>query len=82
MVEESYFLFEIIDSIARPLRIYYDNSNIIFFFKNNESGSCSKPIDIKNFAIKNHVKKQEVDIQYISIKFMAIDPRTKRLSVK
>jgi hypothetical protein len=35
-----------IDSISRPLRIYYDNSASVFMAKNNRSGSRSKHITL------------------------------------
>jgi hypothetical protein len=38
---------KIVDSIARPIKIFCDNPVAIFFSKNNKSGSRSKPIDIK-----------------------------------
>ena len=42
----------IVDSISRQLRIYYDNSVVVFMAKNNKSGSRSKHIDIKYLAIR------------------------------
>ena len=41
----------LLDTISRPLRIFYDNSTAIFLAKNNKSGSRSKHIDIKYLAI-------------------------------
>ena len=49
----------IVDSISRPLRIYYDNSIIVFMAKNNKSDSQSKHIDIKYLAIREHVKEKK-----------------------
>jgi len=43
---------KIVDTISRPLRIFYDNSAIVFMAKNNKSGSRSKHIDIKYLAIR------------------------------
>ena len=39
------------DSIKRPLRLYYDNSTIVFLAKNDKSGNQSKHIDIKYLSI-------------------------------
>jgi hypothetical protein len=62
------FIFElrIMDSIFRPLIIYYDNPTIIFMAKNNKSSSPSKHSDIKYLATKEHVKKNKVVIKHIS----------------
>ena len=43
------------DSISRPLRIYCDNSVVVFMAKNNKSGSQNKHIDIKYLAIRERV---------------------------
>lgn len=47
---------KIVGSISKPIRIYCDNSAMIFLAKNNQSGSQSKHIDIKYLAIKERVK--------------------------
>ena len=36
----------IVDSISRPLKLYYDNLVVVFMAKNNKSGSRRKYIDI------------------------------------
>ena len=48
----------VMDSISRPLRIFCDNSGVVFLAKNNKSGSRSKHIDIKYLAIREHVKEK------------------------
>ena len=40
------------DSISKPLRIFYDNLVVVFLAKNNKSGCKSKHIDIKYLAIR------------------------------
>ncbi|CAL9098155.1 unnamed protein product [Musa textilis] len=67
----------IMDSISRPLRIFYDNSAAVFMAKNNKSGSRSKHIDIKYLAIREHVKEKKVVIEHISTELMIVDPLTK-----
>ena len=42
----------IMDSISRPLKLYYNNSTTVFMDKNNKSGSQSKHINIKYLAIR------------------------------
>jgi hypothetical protein len=36
----------VVDSIERPLRIYYDNELIVFYSYNNKSSGAAKFIDI------------------------------------
>ena len=65
------------DSISRPLRIFCDILAAVFLAKNNKSESKSKHINIKYFAIIEHVKEKKVVIKYISTELMIADPLTK-----
>jgi hypothetical protein len=56
---------KIVDSIMRPIKIFYDNRAAIFFSKNNESGSKSKHIDIKYLRVRENIKRNEVFIKHI-----------------
>ena len=47
--------FQIVDSIAKLLKIYYDNSVVVFFSKNNKYSKCAKHMKIKYLAIKEEV---------------------------
>ena len=67
----------VMDSISRPLRISCDNSVALFLAKNNKSESQSKHIDIKYFAIREHVKEKQVVIEHISTELIIVDPFTK-----
>ena len=67
----------VVDSISRPLRMYCDNSAVVFMAKNNKSGSQSKHIDIKYLAIREHVKDKKVVIEYVSTELIIVDPLTK-----
>ena len=69
----------IVDSISRPLRMFYDNSTVIFMAKDNKSGSQCKHIDIKYLAIMERVKEKKVVIEHVSTKLMLSDPLTKGL---
>ncbi|PON66928.1 Bulb-type lectin domain containing protein [Trema orientale] len=68
---------KIVDSISRPLKIYCDNSAIVFMTKNNKSGSRSKHIDIKYLAIRERVKEKIVVIEHVTTELMIVDPLTK-----
>ena len=65
------------NSISKPLRIFYDNSTAVFLAKNNTNGSRSKHIDIKYLAIGEHVKEKKVVIEHINIELMIVDHLTK-----
>lgn len=67
----------IVDSISKPLRLYCDNSVVVFMTKNNKSGSQSKHIDIKYLAIRECVKDKKVVIEHVSTEVMLVDPLTK-----
>ncbi|XP_068649633.1 secreted RxLR effector protein 161-like [Aristolochia californica] len=67
----------IMDSISRPLIIYFDNSLAAFMAKNNKSGSRSKHIDIKYLAIRECVKENKVVIEHISTELMIAYPLSK-----
>jgi len=46
----------IADSIAKPLKIYCDNSTTVFFSKNKYS-KCTKHMKIKYLSVKEKVQK-------------------------
>ena len=69
------------DSISKPLKIFYDNSVAVFLAKNDKSGSRSKHIDIKYLAIREHVKEKKVVIEHINTKLMIANPLIKDMSL-
>ena len=72
----------IVDSISKPLKLYYDNSAAVFMAKNNKSGSRSKHIDIKYLSIRERVKEMKVVIENISTELMIADHLTKGMPPK
>ncbi|KAA0051161.1 Retrovirus-related Pol polyprotein from transposon TNT 1-94 [Cucumis melo var. makuwa] len=72
----------IVDSIAKPLRIYCDNSAAVFFSKNDKYSKGAKHMELKYFVVKEEVQKQRVSIEHISTKLMIADPLTKGLPPK
>ena len=72
----------IVDSISRPLKLYYDNSVAVFMAKDNKSGSRSKYIDIKYLSIRERVKEKKLVIKHINTESMLSDPLTKGMSPK
>jgi hypothetical protein len=73
---------KIVDSIARPIKIFCDNRATIFFSNNNKSGSRSKHIDIKYLRVREIIKRNKVFIEHICTELMIADPMTKGLPVK
>ena len=72
----------IVDSIARPLKIYCDNSAAVFFSKNDKYSKGAKHMELKYFVVKEEVQKQRVSIEHISTNLMIADPLTKGLPPK
>ncbi|KAL1194917.1 Retrovirus-related Pol polyprotein from transposon TNT 1-94 [Cardamine amara subsp. amara] len=69
----------IVDSIAKPLRIYCDNSAAVFFSKNDKYSKGAKHMEIKYLSVKEEVQKRRVAIEHIRTDMMVADPLTKGL---
>ncbi|XP_060216703.1 secreted RxLR effector protein 161-like [Lycium barbarum] len=69
----------VVDFVARPLRIFCDNSAVVFFSKNNKSGCRSNHIAIKYLMVTGYVKNQDVSFEHVSTNLMIVDPITKGL---
>ncbi|CAL1361871.1 unnamed protein product [Linum trigynum] len=72
----------IVDTIAKPLKIYCDNSAAVFFSKNDKYSKGAKHMEVKYFVVKEEVQKQRVSIEHISTQLMIADPLTKGLPPK
>ncbi|XP_074301184.1 secreted RxLR effector protein 161-like [Silene latifolia] len=72
----------IVDSIAKPLRIYCDNSAAVFFSKNDKYSKGAKHMEIKFLSVKEEVQKQRVSFEHIRTDKMVADPLTKGLPPK
>ena len=72
----------VVDYIAKPLRIYCDNTVAAFFSKNGKFSSGSKHMDLKYLVVKERVHKQQVSIENIRTTLMVVDPLTKGLPPK
>ncbi|XP_059654473.1 secreted RxLR effector protein 161-like [Cornus florida] len=72
----------VVDSISKPLMIFYDNSAVVMYSRNNKSSGKSRYIDIKYFVVKERIQNQLVSIEHISTQQMIADPITKGLSPK
>ena len=71
----------VVDSISRPLKLFYDNSTTVAFSKNTMSTSRSKHVDVKFYFVKEKMAESLIDIEYMSTKGMLADPLTKGLPI-
>jgi hypothetical protein len=69
----------IVDSIAKPLKIYCDNSAAVFFSKNDKYSKGAKHMEIKYLSVKEEVQKRRVTFEHIRTNMMLADPLTKGL---
>jgi len=69
----------VVDSIAKPLKIYSDNTIVVFFSKNEKYSKGTKHMKLKYFVVKEEVQKHRVSIEYINTNLMIADPLTKGL---
>ena len=69
----------VVDSISRPIKIFYDNSVVVFFSKNNKSSKGSKYIKLKYLTVRDLVKNEDIMVEHIDTTNMLADPLTKGL---
>ena len=73
--------FPIIESISRPLTIYYDKIATVVFSLNNKSFSCMKHFDVKCQFVREKIREHITCIKHISMNEMLTNPLTKGLAV-
>ncbi|GJW59533.1 hypothetical protein Tco_0108868 [Tanacetum coccineum] len=73
---------KIIDSISRPLKIYYDNSAAVCFSNNNSSTGGVLYLDTEYLFVHKRVEEQHISIEHIKTHEMLADPLTKGLPPK
>ncbi|XP_040872116.1 secreted RxLR effector protein 161-like [Glycine max] len=54
----------VVDSITKPLKIYCDNTAVVFFSKNDKYSKGAKHMELKYFVVKEKVQKQSVNRTY------------------
>lgn len=72
---------QIVDSIARPVKIFCDNAAAVFFAKHNKRSSASKNIDVKYFSVRESIMDGEIEVIKIGTLEQLADPLTKPLYV-
>lgn len=73
---------DIVDSIARFLKIFCDNSAVVSFSRNTRSSSHSKNIEIKYLFVREKVTNSHICVEHISIEHTLANPITKGLAEK
>ena len=72
---------EVVQSISRPLKLFYDNSSTISFSRNTRSTSRPKHIDVKFFFVKNKVTESLILVEHKPTTSMLVDLLTKGLLI-
>jgi hypothetical protein len=69
---------KVIDSISKPLTIYYNNKVVVFFSHNNKSSGADKHIDLR-YLVRERVQNHTINLEHIGTKEMLVDPLTNGL---
>jgi hypothetical protein len=69
----------VVDSISKPLTLYCDNKDVVFFMYNNKSSEVVKHIDLKYLVVRERVYDRTINLEHISTKKIFVDPLTKCL---
>ena len=69
----------IVDSIARLLRIFYDNKATLFYTKNNKTSRGSKHLELKCLTVRDLVKDGSIVVEHVDTDSMLANLMTKGL---
>jgi hypothetical protein len=69
----------VVDSIERPLKLYWDNEPAVLYTRNNKKTKIVKHINIRFYVVKEKIQDQTISLEHISTKKMIVDPFTKGL---
>ena len=72
---------EVVYSISRPLKLFYNNSATVSFSRNARSISRSKYIDVKFFFVKEKVAEFLILVEHMPTTSMFADQPTKGLPI-
>jgi hypothetical protein len=70
---------KLVDSIERPLKIYYDNEAALLYAYNNKKINSVKHINIKFYVVKEIIQDQIISLEHMSTNKMIMDPLMKGL---
>jgi hypothetical protein len=68
-----------VDSIERPLKLYYDNEPAVLYAHNNKKIKVAKHINIRFYIVKEKIQDHTISLEHISTKKMIVNPLTKGL---
>ena len=71
----------VVDSIKRPIMMYYDNTAAVFFSNNLKGTPSATYIDVKYFVVKEKVEEDLTIVVHMPSYSMVADPLTKALLV-
>ncbi|CAL2237858.1 unnamed protein product [Prunus armeniaca] len=69
----------VVDSIARPVQIFCDNSATVFYSRNNKRSAGTKHLEIKFLLVREKIKQGQTQIDHISTHDMIADPLNKAI---
>jgi SPX domain protein involved in polyphosphate accumulation len=69
----------VVDSIERPLKLYYDNEPTVLYAHNKKKMKAAKNINIRFYVAKEKIQDQTISLEHISTKKMIVDLLTKGL---
>jgi hypothetical protein len=69
----------VVDSIERPLKLYWDNEPAVLYTRNNKKTKTVKHINIRFYVVKEKIQDQTISLEHISTKKMIVDPFTNDL---
>jgi hypothetical protein len=69
----------VVDSIERPLKLYYDNEPVVLYAHNNKKIKATKHINIRFYVVKEKLQDQTISLEHIGTKKMIADPLMKGL---
>jgi hypothetical protein len=70
---------KLVDSIERPLKIYYDNEAALLYAYNNKKINSVKHINIKFYVVKEIIQDQIISLEHMSTNKIIMDPLMKGL---
>jgi hypothetical protein len=69
----------VVDSIERPLKLYYNNEPAVLYAHNNNKTKAVKHINIMFYVVKEKIQDQTISLEHISTEKMITDPLMKGL---
>ena len=72
---------EVVHSFSRPLKLFCDNSAVVYFSRNTRSTSRSKHIDVYVFFVKEKVAKSLISVEHTLMTSMLADSLSKSLPI-